>query len=215
MKKIIKFIKELRKKPYGKAVIFFSIYFIIFVGIIIFIKTIPNSSNNPNNKKKNNKNLIAEKYAFNYNVTLDGVNYNYDGNKDKDSLTFNYNGEKYTKNGEKYYKNDDSSNIVDSPMKFEKFFIEDYVAKVLESAYFESQTTYENKTALYNFLISTNTINSILDNNNTDFSENPNRIIITINENSYKIEYQLDSYCKLNKLCNDSLKISTNYIYNN
>ena len=48
MKKVINFIKELRKKPYGKAVIFFSVYFLLFLGLAIFSRVSPNNSRNTN-----------------------------------------------------------------------------------------------------------------------------------------------------------------------
>ena len=213
MKKVINFIKELNKKPYGKAVIFFGIYAILFLVLAIFARTLPSNGGNTNKNNKS-KALVSKKYSFNYNVNIDDSIYSYDGSKDNANLEFIYNGEKYSLIGGKYYKDGNNSNSVDNPMKFEKFFMEENITQIIQSSYFESQTTYGDGRILYNFLISSNTINKLLDNKDTDFSEVPNKISLTIgNNNLEKIVYELDSYCKLNTLCSKGLKITISYSY--
>ena len=75
MKKIIEFIKELKKKPYGKSVLFFGFYLIFFIVIFIILGIRGNvniKNNYDNNSKIININLLnTKKYSFNYEVNLD------------------------------------------------------------------------------------------------------------------------------------------------
>ena len=213
MKQVINFIKELRKKPYGKAVIFFSVYFLLFLGLAIFSRVSPNNGRNTN-KNSNLNILVNKKYSFNYNVNVDDSIYSYDGSRNNTDLEFIYNGEKYSLISGKYYKNGDNSTSVDNPMKFEKFFIEENITQIIQSSYLESQTTYGDGRVVFNYLISSNTINKLLEGKDTDFSEVPNKVTLTkINNSLEKIVYELDSYCKLNNLCNKGLKITISYSY--
>ena len=77
----------------------------------------------------------------------------------------------------------------------------------------ESKTTYEDGRSSINMLISTNTLNQKLNNIDSDFFEEPNKITLIANKNNEidEINYDLSSYCTLNKLCQNSLKITLNY----
>ena len=65
----------------------------------------------------------------------------------------------------------------------------------------------------YKYLISTNTINKMIYNIDSDFEEVPNDIDIVLDNNSgtNTIKFKLDSFCKLNNKCNESLQIEASY----
>ena len=69
--------------------------------------------------------------------------------------------------------------------------------------------TYESGKINYNYLLSSNTIFSILKGINTDYFENPNSIIVGINEDNYveKVLFQLDSYGHFSQICQSNFKI--------
>ena len=66
---------------------------------------------------------------------------------------------------------------------------------------------------LEDFVISSNTLNSILYGMNTDYDEVPNEVIIytDVTRNVNKITFNLDSLCRNNKICNYGLKINLEY----
>ena len=65
----------------------------------------------------------------------------------------------------------------------------------------------------YDLSITSDTINKIIDNKDTDTEEVPNKIIVYADENGeiYKISYNLDSYCKIIEGCQNTLKIDLEY----
>ena len=75
------------------------------------------------------------------------------------------------------------------------------------------KTDYQSGNTKYGFLISSNTINSLINNKETDIDEMPNKIIVNTNEEEYvsEINYDLDSYCINNKLCKKNLEINLSY----
>ena len=66
---------------------------------------------------------------------------------------------------------------------------------------------------VYKYLISTNTINKIIYNTDTDYDEVPNEVEVTIDKDngSCTINLQLNSFCILNSKCSNNLSISANY----
>ncbi len=77
----------------------------------------------------------------------------------------------------------------------------------------DSTTNYETGDYEYKLFISTNSLNKIIFNTNTDYDEIPNNITLRTNSSNsvYKINYSLDSYCKLNNLCNNNLSLEISY----
>ena len=85
------------------------------------------------------------------------------------------------------------------------------IKKIVDEGYLESKTTYESGKIIYNFLVSSNNINKIIENKDTDYEEIPNKISIIKENNIEEITFSLNSYCLNNKLCDKSLKIIVNY----
>ncbi|MBQ9018967.1 MAG: hypothetical protein IJ097_01475 [Bacilli bacterium] len=221
MKKYIEAFRELKKKPYGKSVVFFGFYLILFIflAIIFSLSSKRNITSNDYNKFSNNiihKYLSNSDYSFDYKVNVDKEEYNYFGNKNKGEYSFIYKDIKYYIIDDKCYTktNGEKEEIV-NPMKFNMFVFEKDIDNIMKSSYLESKISYDDGKKVYNYLISTNTLNLLFDNKNTDYEEIPNRISVSIDDKKVEsISYDLSSYCKLNSLCTDSLKINITYEFN-
>lgn len=218
IKNAINFLKELKKKPYGKAVFFFSFYFIFFVVLIIFIRTsIKTPTDNDKNDNKNNildmSVLTSNDYSFTYEVKLDDKIYNYKGIKKSSLLQYKVDNKEYYQENLKTYVKDVGWNLVDSPIMFNKYLDESIIDSIVNSSYKESKTEYEDGTNTLNLLISSNTLNKILDNKETDYSEMPNKVSVTINADGYIVEinYNLDSYCMVENKCDKALSLNVKY----
>ena len=210
MKKVIEFIKELKKKPYGKAVFFFGFYLIFFIVIFIILNLGGNNRNKDNNSS-DNKYFNNYNYSFEYKVIVDGTTYIYTGNKNNNIFNYIYNNMEYiNKNNVSYIKGDESKEI-ENPIKFSDFFKENIIEEIINSSYVESRTIYDNGVTTLNLFISSNTLNRIIDKEETDYEEIPNNIKLSVDDNKInEINYNLDSYCKIKNICN-KLNIIINY----
>ena len=93
------------------------------------------------------------------------------------------------------------------------FLYSDSMVELIKSSFYESKTVYEDGRTTYNLLISSNTINKVLHNVDSDFEENPNKLLLTLDDNGSikEITMELNSYCTLNKKCQKSLKMTLKY----
>lgn len=213
MKKYIEYFKELKKKPYGKSIIFFGFYLIFFImiGLMFLFSGEKKITNTDNNNGDTYKNLFSSnQYSFTYKVVLDGINYMYSVNKIDNSYNFIYDNKEYKIVDNKVYSNDIE---VENPIMFSNFFNGQTVLNIVNNSYEESKTTYNDGSEVYNLLVSSNTLDKIMDNIDTDYEEIPNKIIMSLNSDKKlkELNYNLDSYCLLNKLCNSSLNIIISY----
>lgn len=208
MKNVIEFIKGLRKKPYGKAVFFFGFYLIFFI-VIFIILNVGGNNKKTNNKDSLYKSLFNDNYSFTYKVVLDGENYLYSINKNSNVYSFIHDNKQYTTNGKNTY-NDEVE--VESPIKFSDFYKEELLMKILEKSYREAMTIYDNGDEVYNLLVSSNVLYKLVYSKDTDYEETPNKLKMSISNKKIKeLEFNLDSYCKLDNLCKKSLNITINY----
>lgn len=222
MKKGIEIIKELKKTSKGKAILFFGGYLIFFIVVILFVKFSTRSTTLPSDYEKGKSSgkeisidkLVENNYLFTYKIVLDGKEYIYNGKRNKDIELFQFNNKTYYKNEDTYFsKNNELWVKVDNPYVFGDFIDSGKIIPIIEMASLESKTTYEDGRSSINMLISTNTLNQKLNNIDSDFFEEPNKITLIANKNNEidEINYDLSSYCTLNKLCQNSLKITLNY----
>ena len=222
MKKGIEIIKELKKTSKGKAVLFFGGYLIFFIVVILFIKFSTRSTTVPSDYEKGRSGgkelsidkLVGNNYLFTYKINLDGKEYIYNGKRNKFTELFQFNDKTYYKNDDAFFsKNNELWVKVDNPYIFTDFLDSSKIVSIIEMASLESRTTFEDGRSSINMLISTNTLNQKLNNINSDFFEEPNKITLIANKNNEidEINYDLSSYCTLNKLCQNSLKINLSY----
>ena len=218
MKKIFETLKEIKSTPRGKALLFFIFYVVFFICLFAII--------NSNKSTKTEKNYDDPKgYDFNFTAILDN-NYHfkyivleddkkqvYEGNKKGDKELFTLNNQTYYREKDEYYIRNNSWNKVNSPNKYSNFINIKNIEKIIKKSYFEYKTNYQSGQNKYNFLVSSNTLNKILEKKDTDIDEIPNSITITTDndDNVIEITYHLNSYCQSNKKCNKKLELELIY----
>lgn len=213
-------IKELMKTPRGRAILFFGAYLLFFLFIAIFART--GGTSNINKKYESGSPLDfslngieKSNYKFKYEVNIDGVISKYEGSSTFNNSLFKVNDTKeYYFNGKNYFTNNNGVWLnVENPLKSYDFINNKNIGKYIEKATYISKTEYDSGKDVYTFNISSATINKILFNKDLDISEVPNEIIISTNDenNVNEVKYVLDSYCKVKKLCTNSMKITLNY----
>ena len=213
MKKVVELIKELRKTPRGKAILFFAFYLVFFLVLAIFARI------NPGVREVN---MESNKEQF-YLSTYNGFNYNYkytiniDGKvstitgKKKDlveEFTIDYGDSKesYYKSGNAYYKDNVT---IDAPFPF---VIIDNLDLLVGFSYYESTTNYNSGKEVLRYKISSDTIGNIVNGKEYDVEEIPNDIIITKNDKFIdSIDLVLNSYCTLSNTCTNNMKITMDF----
>ena len=220
MKKIVELVKELKKTNRGKAILFFSGYLIFFIFVFLILMFGEKSTTSPSDYEKGKSssvsmsNILSDNYLFTYKINLDGNEYIFSGKRNKGIELFQANNKEYYRNGDSFFvKNGDLWIKSDNPYAFNNFIDSSKISSILELSSVESTTSYEDGRYAVNLLISTNTLNQKFNNLDSDFLEEPNKIVVSTNTSHEvnEIVYDLDSYCKLNNQCTQSLKITLSY----
>lgn len=219
MKELFKNIKELSKTTKGKAILFFGFYFVFFIIIMIIARFGSRNYTKPSDYEKGKSgtfyinDIVDKNYGFTYQVSLDNVKYTYTGTRNSNNTLFDYNGNNYFSSDDKYFINNSIWAKCDNPIRFYNFINPSKLTSILENSWNEANTSYEDGRHEYSLLISTNTLNKLLDSKNTDYDEIPNKIVVSTDSDKLanKITYNLDSYCKLNNLCDNSLSLEISY----
>lgn len=219
MKELFKNIKELSKTTKGKAILFFGFYFVFFIIIMIIARFGSRNYTKPSDYEKGKSgtfymnDFVDKNYGFTYQVSLDNVKYTYTGTRNSNNTLFDYNGNNYFSSDDKYFINNSIWSKCDNPIMFYNFINPSKLTSILENSWNEANTSYEDGRHEYSLLISTNTLNKLLDSKNTDYDEIPNKIVVSTDSDKLanKITYNLDSYCKLNNLCDNSLSLEISY----
>ena len=219
MKNWVKQIKKMKKDPKGRAVLFFGFYLLFFIFVILFVRFSSRNHTVSSDYEKGSSvggqisALLLDNYRYEYQVIVDDHPIVFQGEKNLDEEMFSYQNHTYYVYGENCFVENGTWIKVEHPNIFSTFLNSRTIASLLEYAYFESKTSYESGKMTYNYLISTDTLNSILWNLHSDLGDEVNTIIIQTDENQVltTITFQLNSYCKYHKQCQDSLKIIANY----
>ena len=216
MKQFIEFIKEVRKTPRGRGILFFAFYFIVFAVLFVIIKIngnteIKEKDYEPGIPYSFNTGLVNNNnYHFLYTITRDDTKYVYEGDRFENTELFTLNNKEYYFDGNKYYLDDKE---VDNPYLYSDLLNINNINLLINSAMYDSKTDYRSGNIRYNFLLSSNTINSLINNKESDIDETPNSITVNSNKDGIVDEfiYHLDSYCKSDKSCKKSLEIDLSY----
>lgn len=214
-------IKDIKEDPKKKALAFFAFYFVFFVVVILLLRFSPRKplvgsedyESGTNSIDFSINSILENNYIFGYEITLDGVTYEYYGQRyDKDEL-FEFQGNSYYRTGEQFYLKEGLWKTTENPYLFKDFLDVNQYAPLIAQATYESKTSYEDGKDVYNYLISSNTINQKFYHVDSDFLEEPNKISLHVSEKGdlNEIEFSLDSYCTLKQLCQKSLKIKLQY----
>ena len=126
---------------------------------------------------------------------------------------FQFQEKEYYRDSDKFFVKEEAWIKADSPYLFEKFLDTSTISSLIQASTYLSKTSYDSGKTTFNLLLSTNTINSMIHQIDSDFMEEQNQIIISTDENRVvnQITFLLDSYCTLNHFCEKNLKIELNY----
>ncbi len=215
----LKFIDDLKENANAKTILFFGFYFIFFLVLVLLVRFAPKHIINPDQYEKSkplyfsSEVLKNNNYHFKYIVYLDEYTYEYEGDKFNELELFEYNNSSYFNNNNTFYKKGESWEKVDNPYRFNKFFSGKSISDLINNSYYQKSTRNEDNTSYHELDISSNTINKILDNKDSDVDEVPNKIIIYADSDGEldKISFNLDSYCKVIDGCQNTLKIDLEY----
>lgn len=217
MKKLIETIKDIKKSENGKAIFFFGFYLIFFIilfVIIIFGRKKDYLTQEYEKGKPaalNTSWLLNKNYYFDYKIKLDGVLSDYYGKRYQDVETFKYNNNEYYRNEKDFFVNNGTWVKCDNPYIFYDLIDVDKISNLLINATYVSKEEIKENKYKYNYLLSSNTVNKIAYNIDTDYDEIPNNVTIVIDgKSSVDITYYYDSYCKMSGKCK-SLEIETYY----
>ena len=128
-------------------------------------------------------------------------------------MFFEVNNQKYYYDGEQYYQGDTKWTLCDNPLAYPEFFDTESVLSLLRASSYLAKTTYESGRIHFHYLLSSNTIFSMIKGIDADYFEEPNSVEIDIDENKRMdhIIFQLDSYGKLNQICQNTFRIDLEY----
>ena len=206
--KYIKFIKDLSNSKRGRAILFFIFYFIFFFILISLIRTNYSSNRDINTSNDNKVNteykldgIESGNYHFTREENINGVITNFTGDKSDDKIegvmTSNNTFYNYFIYGNiNLIKTTDKYEVTSELYHFNNITDDNNISRVLKRATLISKTEYETGNISYNYEITTNTIDSIINNTNIDIADIPNRIVLETNEEDevVKITYDLSSY---------------------
>lgn len=216
MKNFIEKIKEIKKTENGKAILFFGFYLVFFLILFSFIifggkkdyliqeyeKGKPSSFNTSW--------LLNKNYYYDYKIKLNGVLSDYYGKRYQDIESFKYNNKEYYRSGNNFFVNNGTWVKCDNPYVFYNLIDVDNVSNLLVNATYVSREEVKENKYKYTYLLSSNTVNKIVYNTDTDYDEAPNKINVIIDKSSVDIIYYYDSFCKMSGKCS-SLEIETYY----
>lgn len=219
MKNFIKNIKEFSKAKNGKPILFFGFYFFFFVFLFLFIrftgdKDFMNQEYEKGRASQFNSSLLLGKnYYYDYKINLDGTLHDYYGKRYQDIELFKYNNNEFYRNGNDYFINNSPWVKCDNPYLFYEIIDVDNLSNILNNATLITKDKSEEGKLTYKYQISTNTINKLLYNLDTDFDEIPNEIDILLDGSSgtNTIEMNLNSFCLLDNKCSNNLSINLSY----
>lgn len=220
IKEFIDLIKELWKSPRGKGILFFGFYFIFFLVVIVLVRTGVRSTTGIDEYENGTmynfttKNLESKNFSYVYNINVDGILYVYSGKKTRDKELFSVNNIDYYRNGENYFVNNNNLWIKsDNPNLFSYFVELNNIKGILKDATYISKTSYDSGKETYNFKISTNNLNKMIDNVMTDLDDKGNSIVLVTDEDKSvdTIKLNLDDYCINKGLCRSTLEMELIY----
>ena len=200
---------------------FFIFYFFFFVFVILFIRFYPRRTYDPTEYEKGNsyniESNVNNNYSYYCTVSIDGKESVYSGKRNGDYELISYNGNKYFRNLDNYFIYDSIWICSDNPNKYSYFVDGQNFFTILGNSKYESVTEYESGKDVYSFVISTDTLNSLLNGEepveNSIDDNNSNGIQVTMNDNGAlkKVIYSLNNYCINNNSCEKELKIEVSY----
>ena len=215
MKELLENFKSSEKQT-QKTIAFFGFYFVFFIVVFSLIIFGGNKDYLHQEYEKgnsyNNKGVLNKNFLYDYKITVDGVLYDYYGKRYGDVESFKYNNQDYYRDKDQYFVHKEEWETIENPYVFYELIDFDNLAKIMSKATFIDKKEIE-KGMEYQYKISSNTLNEVVYNKNTDLDEVPNTMIFKTDEknNITNILFQFDSLCISNSKCQEHLKIEMNF----
>ena len=206
MNSFIKYLKEVKNTDRGRAIFFFVFFFFFFLFLGVYARANgahPVEENTPDNYSHDVSidELLDNNFSYVYTVVVDNKTYTINGKINENVEEFDFSDGnstvKYYRSGENYYvNNNDVWEKGNVPLELSKFFKTKKLNTIIKKATYDSRTDYKSGKITYNLFVSTNTINKILDDKDTDFDEVPNEINISLKDGKVieEVFLKLDSY---------------------
>ena len=181
-----------------KAWVVLGAYFIFFIVIIFSIRSNQTKNDNLN---QNNSNLPfslskikSNNYDFKYTVDFDDNIIIYQGKNYQNNSLFTVNDlDTYYKEGEVFFKKENEVFVnSDNPYKFSELRNIDIVEKILNQAKLDSHTIYEDSTKIYNYQITTDTLEKVFNNRDIDTDLAVNKITVYVDKLNQVSKFTFD-----------------------
>ncbi len=219
--KINEHMPEALQNPRVRGLLFFGFYALFFLVIfLMFGNENQESKSNSNNLSSDPSYQISKineaNYHFRYEITENDQTTIFEGDKNQNKERFQMMKEDTVTN---YFRDDDiflieqpTWQLTTSPYPYSKFLDAKEIYRLIKNSTFESKTEYSEGMNSYQYVISTTTLLSLLDDIDTDLMDEVNRITIYVQENEVnKIELELTPYLKYQDPNNQRLTISMEY----
>lgn len=223
--KYIKFIKNLYNSRRGRAILFFVFYFVFFFVLISLIRTNYSSNNHINISNDNKVNteykldgIESGNYHFTREENINGIITKFTGDKSDEktegimtsnNIFYSY----FIYDNINLIKTIDKYEVTSELYHFNNITDDNNISRILKKATLISKTEYETGNILYNYEITTNTINKIVNGKEIDIADIPNKIALETNEEDevIKIAYDLSSYATYINNISTTITIAIDY----
>ena len=207
------------KTPRGKAVLFFGVYFIFFIGLAIFSRVAgtgnsisPQLNVSPYSYSLNQ--ISNHNYHYRYQYQIDDLSFSFEGDRVNNRSLFSDGTTSYYQKNDLFMKNQDGLWIkCDNPYIFPSLLDDSIINTLITSATYVSKTELATGEEEINLEISTTTLVKILDGVDVDLDDPVNTIQLKKDASSEVVEirYNLTSYAIYYGRCSSSFQLILSY----
>ena len=211
--------RNFMKTPRGKAVLFFGIYLIFFIGLAIFSRVVgtgnsisPQLNITPYSYSLNQ--ISNHNYHYRYQYQIDDLSFSFEGGRVNNKSLFSDGTTSYYQKDDLFMKNQDGLWIkCDNPYIFPSLLDDSIINTLITSATYVSKTELATGEEEINLEISTTTLVKILDGVDVDLDDPVNTIQLKKDASSEVVEirYNLTSYAIYYGRCSSSFQLILSY----
>ena len=207
------------KTPRGKAVLFFGIYFIFFIGLAIFSRVAgtgnsitPQLSVSPYTYSL--EQIANHNYHYQYQYLIDGSTITFEGDRNNNKSLFSDGIVSYYQKDDLFMKSQDGLWIkCDNPYIFPLLLDDSVLNTIISSATYVSKTELATGEEEINLQITTTTLVKILDGLDVDLDDPINTIQLKKDSSGEVVEvrYDFTSYALYHGRCSSSFQLILSY----
>lgn len=207
------------KTPRGKAVLFFGIYFIFFIGLAIFSRVAgtgnsitPQLSVSPYTYSL--EQIANHNYHYQYQYLIDGSTITFEGDRNNNKSLFSDGVISYYQKDDLFMKCQDGLWIkCDNPYIFPLLLDDSVLNTIISSATYVSKTELATGEEEINLQITTTTLVKILDGLDVDLDDPVNTIQLKKDSSGEVVEvrYDFTSYALYHGRCSSSFQLILSY----